>query len=139
MVHLHHLPPARDDDMCTMCILPASQISRNYSKLVRTLPIEKKANSNKDSFGIHSVKVLVQVHYFFAGCPQCGPDKGIIFEKWVPDRVPTWVPDRVPIRGPEGARKRKINHEVEPRNGCPIGYPYGCPIGCPLRPTKCGR
>jgi len=31
-----------------------------------------------------------------------------IFEKWVPDRVPTWVPDRVPIRGPEGARKRKI-------------------------------
>ena len=31
----------------------------------------------------------------------------LVFEKWVPDRVPTWVPDRVPIRGPEGARKEK--------------------------------
>ena len=27
-------------------------------------PIEQVENSNNDSFGIHSVKVLVQVHYF---------------------------------------------------------------------------
>ena len=65
---------------------------------------------------------------------------------------------RVPIRGPEGARKEKkitkwnrainvhlpghphahacpegaIIYEVEPRNGCPIGYPYGCPAGVPI-------
>ena len=29
---------------------------------------------------------------------------------------------------PEGA----IIYEVEPRNGCPIGYPYGCPAGVPI-------
>jgi hypothetical protein len=29
---------------------------------------------------------------------------------------------------PEGA----IINEVEPRNGCPIGYPYGCPAGVPI-------
>ena len=29
---------------------------------------------------------------------------------------------------PEGA----IIYEVDPRNGCPIGYPYGCPAGVPI-------
>ena len=107
MVHLHHLPPARDDDMCTMCILPASQISRNYSKLVRTLPIEKK------QIQIKIVLVFILSRYWFKsiifllGALSVVPIKELFFEKWVPDRVPTWVPDRVPIRGPEGARKRK--------------------------------
>ena len=48
------------------------QIGQNQSRDPPYPSIEQKQqNSNNDSFGIHSVKVLVQVHYFYFehGCP----------------------------------------------------------------------
>ena len=80
-----------------MCPSPTPPQNREISHVTHPFSHRTKvANSNNDSFGIHSVKVLVQVHYLGA------LDEEIIsFLKVGAHRVPTSPKG---IRGPEGAR-----------------------------------
>ena len=94
---LHHHQPSARDEMCCHVPLPYPPLNREISHVTHPFSHRTKvANSNNDSFGIHSVKVLVQVHYLGA------LDEEIIsFLKVGAHRVPTSPKG---IRGPEGAR-----------------------------------
>ena len=80
----------------------------------------KVANSNNDSFGIHSVKVLVQVHYFVFSIKKLFP-----FLKVGAHRVPTSPKG---IRGPEGARIKENSRSGTERI-CVHLHAHACPEG----------
>ena len=101
--------------MCAMCPSPTPpQPLPNPSPTPpQPLPI-KWANSNNNSIGIHSVKVLVQVLYFILNMGT--------------HRVPICTKC---IRGPEGARKEKEITKWNRSKYVQVGAlcPYACPEG----------
>ena len=50
-------------------------------------------NSNNDSFGIHSVKVLVQVHYFWTNLVASDPKIGGRGSDYEKSKFPTFIPN----------------------------------------------
>ena len=68
---------------------------------------------------LHHHQPLVKVIYWLNPSSSALMKNIFIFEKWVPHRGAHMGAHRVPIspkgiRGPEGARKKKKTHEVEP-------------------------
>ena len=110
--------------ICAVNVCPSPTPPQNREISHVTHPFShrtKVANSNNDSFGIHSVKVLVQVHYLGA------LDEEIIsFLKVGAHRVPTSPKG---IRGPEGARKKRKLTKWNRANMCDLHAYMPAPKG----------